>query len=91
LTIPLLWEDPFSLRYPKNYRYIEVYLHNSNDDDKTQLNEYGISNDLFFSKILFNYPSFIQHLDTHKIIDSIEKWVEAIKIEHLSNYKDETN
>jgi hypothetical protein len=75
LTIPLLWENPFSLKYPKNYRYIEVYLHNLNNDDKTQLNEYGISNDLFSSNVLFNYPSFIQHLDTHKISDSIEKWV----------------
>jgi hypothetical protein len=90
LAIPLLWEDPFSLKYPKNYRYIEVYLQYLNDDDKTQLNEYGISNDLFSSNILFNYPSLIQHLDTHKISDSIEKWVEAIKTEHLSNYTDET-
>jgi hypothetical protein len=36
LAIPLLWEDPFSLIYPKNYHYIEVYLHNLNDVDKTQ-------------------------------------------------------
>jgi hypothetical protein len=41
MAIPLLWEDPFSLKYPnKNYRYIEVYLHNLNNDDKSQLNEY---------------------------------------------------
>jgi hypothetical protein len=80
LAIPLLWEDPFSLRYPKNYRYIEVYLHNLNDDDKTQLDEYGItSNDLFSSNILFNYPSFIKYLDTRKISDSIEKWVTTIR------------
>jgi hypothetical protein len=75
LAIPSLWENPFSLKYPKNYRYIEVYLHNLNNDDKSKLNEYGISNDLFSSNVLFNYPSFIQHLDTHKISDSIGMWV----------------
>jgi hypothetical protein len=80
LAIPLLWEDPFSLKYPKNYRYIEVYLRNLNDDDKTQLNEYGISNELISSNILFDYLSFIQHLDTHKLGDSIEKWIATVKI-----------
>ncbi|GES79352.1 hypothetical protein GLOIN_2v1776857 [Rhizophagus clarus] len=80
LAIPLLWENPFSLKYPKNYHYIEVYLHNINEDDKTQLNEYGINNDLFPSNTLFNYTSFIHHLDTYKISNSIEKWVSAVKI-----------
>jgi hypothetical protein len=83
LAIPLLWEDPFSLKYPKNYRYIEVYFHNLNDDDRSQLNKYGISNDLFPSNILFNYISFIQHLDIRKISDSIENWVATIR---TSNY-----
>jgi hypothetical protein len=88
LAIPLLWEDPFSLEYPKNYRYIEVYLHNLNDNDKTQLDKYGISNDLFSSNILFNYPSFTHHLNTRKISDSIEKWVATIGI---FNYSTQTN
>jgi hypothetical protein len=84
LAIPLLWEDPFSLEYPKNYRYIEVYLYNLNDDDKTQLNEYGISNNLFSSNILFNYFRFIKHLNTCKIGDSIEKWLATIRIFNYS-------
>ncbi|CAB5181313.1 unnamed protein product [Rhizophagus irregularis] len=79
LTIPLLWENPFSLQNSKNYRYIELYLYNLNDDDKTQLNEYGINNNLLPSNTLFNYPSFIQHLDTRKISDSIERWAAAVR------------
>ncbi|PKK61599.1 hypothetical protein RhiirC2_791589 [Rhizophagus irregularis] len=31
LAIPLLWEDPFSIP-TKNYNFIEIYLHNLNDD-----------------------------------------------------------
>jgi hypothetical protein len=74
LAIPLLWEDPFSIKFPKNYRFIEIYLHNLNDDDKTKLNEYGINNNLFPSSTLFNYPSFIQNLDTYRISISIGSW-----------------
>jgi hypothetical protein len=54
-------------------------LLNSNDDDKSQLNEYGISNDLFPSNTLFNYPNFIEHLDTRKISNTIEMWVTAVR------------
>jgi hypothetical protein len=78
LTIPLLWGDPFSIEFPKYYHFIEIYLHSLNDDDKTKLKEYGIDNDLFPSNTLFNYPSFIQHLNTHRINKSIRNWEAAI-------------
>ncbi|PKY30781.1 hypothetical protein RhiirB3_448043 [Rhizophagus irregularis] len=67
LAIPLLWEDPFSIKFPKNYIFIEIYLNNLNDDDKVKLNEYIIHNKLFPLKTLFNYPRFIKHLDAYKV------------------------
>ncbi|EXX57102.1 uncharacterized protein OCT59_000497 [Rhizophagus irregularis] len=74
MTIPLLWENPFLLKEPKNHYYIGVYLYNLSDDDiKKKLKEYGINNDDSFP--LFNYSSFIQYLDTYEIINSIENWV----------------
>ncbi|GBB87661.1 hypothetical protein RclHR1_14130002 [Rhizophagus clarus] len=79
LAIPLLWEDPFSLKYPKNYRYIEVYLNNLNENERTQLNKYGINNGLFLLNPLFNYTIFIHHLDTCIIKKSIEKWVATVE------------
>ncbi|GBC06534.1 hypothetical protein RclHR1_00690024 [Rhizophagus clarus] len=78
LAIPLLWEDPFSLIYPKNYRYIEVYLNNLNENERTQLNKYGIINGLFPLNTLFNYTIFIHRLDTHIIRKSIKKWVATV-------------
>ncbi|UZO18288.1 uncharacterized protein OCT59_009604 [Rhizophagus irregularis] len=37
-TIPLLWKDPFSMKHPKNFHFIEIYLQKLNEKDKTQLN-----------------------------------------------------
>ncbi|GBC08695.1 hypothetical protein RclHR1_08310003 [Rhizophagus clarus] len=79
LAIPLLWEDPFSIKFPKNYHFIEIYLHNLNEADKTKLNEYGINVRLFPSNTLFNYSSFIKCLNTYTLIFSVEKWVGIIK------------
>jgi hypothetical protein len=75
LTIPLLWENPFSFpNLNKNYHFIEVYLHNLNDDDKMKLNECGIDSSLIPSNTLFNYPSFIKHFNIDDIINSIRFW-----------------
>src|SRR6266480_1028300 len=71
LTIPLLWEDPFS---EVNYRVIKIYLHNLNDDDKAKLNEYRINDNSFPSNALFKYPSFIKHLNINRIFRSIVCW-----------------
>ncbi|EXX64006.1 uncharacterized protein OCT59_000418 [Rhizophagus irregularis] len=89
LAIPILWEDPFSMKHPKNYYFIEIYLHNINDDDKTKLNEYGIDSDFFPLNTLFNYPNFIKSLNTRKILVSAEKWVGTIR--NLLNRKQPNN
>ncbi|PKC70170.1 hypothetical protein RhiirA1_532894 [Rhizophagus irregularis] len=77
LAIPLLWEDPFSSP-TKNNHFIEIYLHFLNDDYKTKLNEYVIHNGILNSNTLFNYPKFIQHLNTYEVYNSIEEWFEAV-------------
>ncbi|EXX58752.1 uncharacterized protein OCT59_000314 [Rhizophagus irregularis] len=79
LAIPLLWEDPFSLKLPKNYHFIEIYLYKLNDDYKIKLDEYLTQNDIFPSNTLFNYPSFIQRLDAYEIINSINEWARTIE------------
>ncbi|CAB5126232.1 unnamed protein product [Rhizophagus irregularis] len=85
LAIPLLWEDPFSIKLPKNHHFIEIYLHNLSDDDKTRLNEYVIQNNLFpNTNTFFNYPKFIQRLNTHNVYYSIRKWASTIEEEHSS-------
>jgi hypothetical protein len=83
LTIPLLWENPFSIP-TENYNFIEIYLYNLNQQDKLRLKEYGIKNDNNNST-LFNYPYLIKYLNTQKIIYSIEKWVEQVKIKNDKN------
>jgi hypothetical protein len=89
LAIPLLWEDPFSIKFPENYHFIhfiELYLHNLNDEDKKKLKKYGINDELFPSNTLFNYPNFIKCLNTQIISHSIEIW---LKNAMSSNYSSE--
>jgi len=76
LAIPLLWENPFSIR-AGNYNFIEVYLYNLNDYLKTKINNYQIINNLLPSNTLFNYPSFIKYLNICNFTLSIERWLEA--------------
>ncbi|RIA80994.1 hypothetical protein C1645_837727 [Glomus cerebriforme] len=74
LTIPLLWENPFS-NPNQNFHFIEIYLHYLNDDDKTKFNNHEIKiNDFYSSDTLFNYPSFIKCLSTYEIVNSILIW-----------------
>ncbi|GBB95374.1 hypothetical protein RclHR1_02520009 [Rhizophagus clarus] len=78
LAIPLLWEDPFSFPIENyNYNFIEIYLHNLNDDLKTELNKYKINDNTIQSNALFNYPKFLKYLNIYNIISSIEKWFKA--------------
>ncbi|RGB41506.1 hypothetical protein C1646_752063 [Rhizophagus diaphanus] len=90
LTIPLLWENPFSIT-KQNYNFIGIYLHNLNGDLKAKLNEYKIDDNLFPSNTLFNYPIFLKYLYTQKIISSIERWskdvIRTLKIEYNSVFK----
>ncbi|RIA91671.1 hypothetical protein C1645_875279 [Glomus cerebriforme] len=88
LAIPLLWEDPFSKKYPKNYHFIEILLHNLNEDDKTKLHEYEINSELFPSNTLFNYPSFIKSINIKKIILSIREWLNIVSTSTFSNGTD---
>ncbi|GBB86044.1 hypothetical protein RclHR1_01250007 [Rhizophagus clarus] len=90
LTIPILWEDPFSIAVednnyyltenydPKNYDFIGIYLHNLNDEDKKKLIEYGIDDDVIPSNTLFDYPNFIKCLNTQNLSFSIEEWVNIV-------------
>jgi hypothetical protein len=41
LAIPLLWEDPFSIKYRKNLtsHFLDTYFLFSNDNDKSEVNK----------------------------------------------------
>ncbi|PKY19108.1 hypothetical protein RhiirB3_432088 [Rhizophagus irregularis] len=77
LAIPLLWENPISISNPNgnyNFNFIEIYLHNLNDD---KLNEYKINDNPLPLNTLFNYPKFLKYLNTYDIFDSVDGWVEG--------------
>src|SRR5688572_2474722 len=78
LAIPLLWEDPFSIKYQDNlsFHFLETYFLFLNDSDKSKLKEiifYEIDSN--FQKPLFNYPSLIKTLDTFRIYLHVSNWL----------------
>ncbi|RIA90144.1 hypothetical protein C1645_805897 [Glomus cerebriforme] len=95
LAIPLLWEDPFSIADEdfdnyiwgepiyREYHFVGIYLHYLNDDDKSQLNEIKIDNNIIPSipsNTLFNYPSFIKCLNILSLfLFTVDIWVENIQ------------
>ncbi|CAB5376908.1 unnamed protein product [Rhizophagus irregularis] len=90
LTIPLLWENPFSIS-TGNYNFIEIYLYNLSKHLKAILNEYQIIDSLLTSNTLFNYPSFIRYLNINKIKPSIDMWLKAnditLNMDSVSEFK----
>ncbi|PKC59358.1 hypothetical protein RhiirA1_469577 [Rhizophagus irregularis] len=77
LAIPLLWEDPFSI-HVQNFQFIEIYLSNLKEDDYLKqklVNIVDMELIASCSSTLFNYPSFIKRLNTHKVVYSIENWL----------------
>src|SRR5947209_10300075 len=80
LAIPLLWEDPFSIRYQKNLtsHFLDTYLLSLNDDDKIKIEEIKACNfDLKLQKPLFNYPSLIKTLDLFRLELHVIKWLNS--------------
>src|SRR6266498_4050272 len=54
IATPLLWEDPFSVKYRRNlsYHFIDTYFLFLNENDKNKLNEIKF-HDKFDSNILY--------------------------------------
>src|SRR6266487_5331934 len=67
LAIPLLWEDPFSIKYRNNttFHFLDTYFLFLNENDKSKLKEIEFYE--FEHKPLFNYPSFIKTLNLFRI------------------------
>src|ERR1043166_8315863 len=81
LAIPLLWEDPFSIKYQEklSFHFLDIYFLFLNDSDKSKLKEIklkflDISN---LKKPLFNYPSLIKTFAFHEIESHVASWISA--------------
>src|ERR1044072_4939193 len=78
LAIPLLWEDPFSIKYRGNIssQFLDVYFLFLNDNDKIKVKKikpYGFDSNLH--KPLFNYPSLIKTLKFFRVQLHVTNWL----------------
>ncbi|CAB4438293.1 unnamed protein product [Rhizophagus irregularis] len=79
LAIPLLWEDPFSVKYRNNlsHHFIDTYFSFLNENDKNKVNKIKFhKSDIKSSyKPLFNYHTLIKTLDTFRMELHIICWL----------------
>src|SRR5436190_23616715 len=77
LAIPLLWEDPFSIKYQENSsHFIDTYFLFLNDNDKDEVKE-NLKSYKFDSNLqppLFNYPSLIKILSFFRMQSHLIQW-----------------
>ncbi len=81
ITIPILWEDPFSVKFQDRQNFLDTYFTFFNQDDKMKLKGFGIPIDSsLIKKPLFNYPSFIKILDTFRVERHTVNWINHLDI-----------
>ncbi|RIB15488.1 hypothetical protein C2G38_2192249 [Gigaspora rosea] len=75
MSIPILWKDPFSIK--RRSLFIPIYFSSFGENEKLIikecLKELGIN--IEFSKLLFDYASFLKVLYTHQLADKVREWM----------------
>src|ERR1043165_1740304 len=76
LAISLLWEDPFSIKYEKNFisHFLDTYFLFLDDNDKNKIKSFNPAN---LKKPLFNYPSLIKILDFCRFKLHVTGWLDS--------------
>ncbi|RIB00135.1 hypothetical protein C2G38_2235490 [Gigaspora rosea] len=72
MSIPILWQDPFSLK-PKPL-FITGYFSSLDEGEKTILRNCGITAE--FSETLFNYARFLKTLYPTQLKSKVEEWIQ---------------
>ncbi|RIB13087.1 hypothetical protein C2G38_1761826 [Gigaspora rosea] len=72
MTIPILWQDPFSFHQVP--LFISTYLSSLDEDDKVILKERGIN--IVFLKTLFDYARFLKTLNLSRLETKVRHWIE---------------
>ncbi|RIA79745.1 hypothetical protein C1645_840013, partial [Glomus cerebriforme] len=91
IAIPLLWEDPFSVKYRENlsYHFIDIYLLFLNDNDKIKIiNQINFHKfDLNLYKPLFHYPSLLKTLNFLRVQLHVINWLYSTTIPTSSTHQ----
>ncbi|KAF0408073.1 hypothetical protein F8M41_008626 [Gigaspora margarita] len=65
MSIPILWQDPFSFSFVRTPLFISGYFSSLCEDEKSSLKNYGI--DAEHSKTLFEYARYLKVLDLYSL------------------------
>ncbi|KAF0527413.1 hypothetical protein F8M41_013670 [Gigaspora margarita] len=71
MTIPILWQNPFS--FCKNSLFISQYVSSLDENEQFVLKKYGIN--VNFANTLFNYARFLKVLNSTSLEWKVQKWI----------------
>ncbi|RIB05533.1 hypothetical protein C2G38_2219396 [Gigaspora rosea] len=80
MSIPILWQDPFSIRR-KRPLFISNYFSSLDEDEKFILNECGINIEI--SKTLFDYTRFLKVLNLFCLKSKVQEEWNHLTLESL--------
>ncbi|CAI2192406.1 3691_t:CDS:2, partial [Funneliformis geosporum] len=93
MTIPILWENPFTLKClnGKRFDFLDVYFKFFSSLDRETFIEFGTEIKPIENP-LFNYPSLIKTLDTFRMESHTINWISNLdNMSSHSTYKDESD
>ncbi|KAF0547197.1 hypothetical protein F8M41_000768 [Gigaspora margarita] len=74
MSIPILWQNPFSFPSVQRPLYISQYFSSLDENDRLVLKEYGIN--VKFPNTLFNYAKLLKVFDLSSIECKVKNWLE---------------
>ncbi|KAF0508482.1 hypothetical protein F8M41_018762 [Gigaspora margarita] len=72
MTIPILWQNPFS--FGKNSLFISQYVSSLDENEKLFLKTYEIN--VNFANTLFNYARFLKVLNSTSLEWKVQEWID---------------
>ncbi|RIB26286.1 hypothetical protein C2G38_2163773 [Gigaspora rosea] len=84
ISIPILWQDPFS--FDQDPLFISIYFSSLDEEDEQFiLKEYGVNTKI--PNTLFNYARFLKVLSLSNLESKVKKWIDVQLVGSNQYYK----
>ncbi|KAF0547194.1 hypothetical protein F8M41_000765 [Gigaspora margarita] len=74
MSIPILWQNPFSFDHDHNSLFISQYFSSLDENERLVLKDYGMN--IQVTNALFNYARFLKVLNILNLEKKVKKWID---------------